>query len=74
MNDWLIYRSSFVYVVNRCQTQLQRSIGEPAQAHKVEDLCKDFQSTDRRLDSLDKQIDALRVVPFPLHSYPVLLK
>ena len=51
----LAYRVS----VNRSQTELQKAIGSPAQASTLEQLTKDV---DRRLEALDKRIDAIQAV------------
>jgi hypothetical protein len=47
--------------VNRSQTELQKTIGSPAQDLALERLTKDV---DRRFEALDKHIDAVRAVPF----------
>ena len=58
------------WIVNRCQTEVQSSLGSPSQASKMEELRKDLLSTDRRLDALDKRIDLLHTVVFcPLIAF-----
>jgi hypothetical protein len=58
--------------VNRCQTQIQNSLGTPAQATKLEDFQKDILSIDRRLEAVDRRIDLLHTVdvvfPFSISS------
>ncbi|KAJ7068526.1 hypothetical protein C8F01DRAFT_1017954 [Mycena amicta] len=46
-----------VDVVNRCQTHVQKAIGDPAQASVVEQFRKDV---DTRLDGLSKRIDDMQ--------------
>lgn len=48
-----------ICAVNRSQREIQRSLGNPAQASSVEQLSKD---TSLRLDGLDKRLDALHLV------------
>jgi hypothetical protein len=45
--------------VNRSQTELQKALGNPAQASMLERLTEDV---DRRLEALDKRIDAIQAV------------
>lgn len=52
--------------VNRCQTEIQKTLGHPAQAQVVDELRKDLhtvqnnvQSLDRKLDGLDRKLDGL---------------
>ncbi|KAF7794400.1 hypothetical protein EIP86_005534 [Pleurotus ostreatoroseus] len=51
-----------VDLVNRCQLEIQKSLGTPAQAHEVEELRKSFVSVDRRLEALDKRFDVLHLL------------
>ncbi|KAF6753060.1 hypothetical protein DFP72DRAFT_849436 [Ephemerocybe angulata] len=44
-------------LVNRAQTQIQASVGTPAQALVVDGL---FKNVDRRLESLDQRLDAIQ--------------
>lgn len=46
-------------LVNRCQTEIQKTTGRPAQAERMEEFCKGVQL---RLDGLDKRIDAMQLV------------
>lgn len=55
-HGWSVHRIS----VNRSQAELQKAIGVPAQDLTLERLTKDM---DRRLDALDKRIDAIQAVP-----------
>ncbi|KAJ6490312.1 hypothetical protein C8R47DRAFT_465018 [Mycena vitilis] len=48
-----------VDLVNRSQTQIQKTVGEPAQANTLEQLRKDV---DVRLDGLSKRIDDMQAV------------
>lgn len=50
------------HIVNRCQTEVQKSLGTPAQADKVDNLSKELAATDRRIESLDKRIDVVQMV------------
>jgi hypothetical protein len=57
-----------ISIVNRCQTQIQKSLGSPAQVSQVDEYKKDFSAIDRRLEAVDKRIDLLHTVyflPFP---------
>ncbi|KAK7683400.1 hypothetical protein QCA50_013662 [Cerrena zonata] len=51
-----------VSVVNRCQVELQRSLGAPAQQDKLEHLNKDVTVMSRRLESLSKEVEILHMV------------
>ncbi|KAF5353074.1 hypothetical protein D9758_008753 [Tetrapyrgos nigripes] len=51
-------------LVNRSQTELQKSMGKPAQAEKMEQL---YNTVDTRLENLSKRIDALQML-YPTHS------
>ncbi|KAI0690307.1 hypothetical protein BC835DRAFT_1281296 [Cytidiella melzeri] len=51
-----------VDLVNRCQTQLQKSLGKPAQTSSMDEVLRDVQSTNRRLEGLDRRVDALHMV------------
>ncbi|KAG7444428.1 uncharacterized protein BT62DRAFT_900058 [Guyanagaster necrorhizus] len=46
-------------LVNRCQTEIQKTAGRPAQAERMEEFCKGVQL---RLDGLDKRIDTIQLV------------
>ncbi|OJT14480.1 hypothetical protein TRAPUB_8980, partial [Trametes pubescens] len=46
-------------LANRCQTELQKSIGSPAQSSDVREVTKDLSHLSSRLESLDKKIDSL---------------
>ncbi|KAK0488662.1 hypothetical protein IW261DRAFT_1440863 [Armillaria novae-zelandiae] len=46
-------------LVNRCQTEIQKTTGRPAQAERMEEFCKGVQL---RLDGLDKRIDAMQLL------------
>lgn len=48
---------------NRSQTEIQKSVGTPAQAQQLEKLTRDLE---QRLESLDKRIDAIQVVLAPI--------
>lgn len=46
-------------LVNRCQTEIQKTTGRPVQAERMEEFCKGVQL---RLDGLDKRIDAMQLL------------
>ncbi|OBZ66949.1 hypothetical protein A0H81_13081 [Grifola frondosa] len=51
-----------VNLVNRCQTEVQKSVGNPAQRENVNEIHKDLSSVDTKLESLDKKIDILHML------------
>ena len=56
----LIVRSYIL--VNRCQTELQKTIGQPAQSPEVFIISKDVASLSSRLETLDKKVDSINLV------------
>ncbi|KAK0199253.1 hypothetical protein DFS33DRAFT_953626 [Desarmillaria ectypa] len=46
-------------LVNRCQTEIQKTAGGPAQAERMEEFFKGMQL---RLDGLDKRVDAMQLL------------
>ena len=48
--------------VNRCQTEIQKSLGTPAQSHKLDDLFNEAHLTRVKMDALDKRVDSLQMV------------
>lgn len=48
--------------VNRCQVELQRSLGAPAQQDKFDHLSRDVTAMSRRLESLSKEVEILHMV------------
>ncbi|KAI0704108.1 hypothetical protein C8Q76DRAFT_631591 [Earliella scabrosa] len=56
-------------LVNRCQCELQKTIGTPAQSTEVCVVSKDLSALNTQMDALDKKIDALSVVRLVLSSY-----
>ncbi|EEB97985.1 hypothetical protein MPER_02591 [Moniliophthora perniciosa FA553] len=48
-----------VDLVNRCQSEIKRPLGTPAQAEKLEDFQK---NVELRLEHLDKRLDAIQMV------------
>ncbi|KAI0825554.1 hypothetical protein BC629DRAFT_6850 [Irpex lacteus] len=54
--------SDQVDLINRCQTQLQKSIGKPAQVANVEELLKTVELLTQKFDGLDRRIDALNML------------
>lgn len=48
--------------VNRCQTEIQRTVGAPAQASKIDELQADLVAVDSKLHALDKKMDLLHMV------------
>ena len=57
----------FVHIANRCQIELQKTIGSPAQMSELRAMSKDLSALDARLESMAKRIDSLdnvRVFPF----------
>lgn len=57
----LVYSDSLC-LANRCQTELQKTIGNPAQTADVREVSKDLSTFATRLETLDKKIDTLNVV------------
>ncbi len=57
---------------NRCQTELQKTIGSPAQAPEVREVSKDLSVLCGRMDALDKKIDLLSLV-CPMFSVYALM-
>ncbi|PFH51030.1 hypothetical protein AMATHDRAFT_122148, partial [Amanita thiersii Skay4041] len=51
--------NDIIDLVNRCQSQIQKTLGSPAQASGMEQLSKDI---NQRLDCLDKRLDAIQTV------------
>ncbi|KAI0832143.1 hypothetical protein BC628DRAFT_1351874 [Trametes gibbosa] len=46
-------------LTNRCQTELQKQIGSPAQTSEIREVAKDMSYLSSRLEALDKKIDSL---------------
>lgn len=51
-----------VSIVNRCQTEIKRSLGVPAQAPKLDEALKSLITVDSRVERLDRQVEALHMV------------
>ncbi|KAH8103827.1 hypothetical protein BXZ70DRAFT_665670 [Cristinia sonorae] len=51
-----------VELANRCQTQIQKSIGTPAQVSRVDELHTKLSSIDGRVAALDHKIDMLQML------------
>ncbi|KAJ3529062.1 hypothetical protein NM688_g7908 [Phlebia brevispora] len=51
-----------VALVNRCQLEIQKSLGKPAQAQEIKDLQERLASVDRRLEALDNRFDILHLL------------
>ncbi|KAF9018610.1 hypothetical protein BDZ89DRAFT_959934, partial [Hymenopellis radicata] len=49
-------------LANRCQTEILKAVGEPAQASRLADLQVAVQL---RLEGLDKRVDSMQMVEFP---------
>ncbi|TBU30144.1 hypothetical protein BD311DRAFT_659796, partial [Dichomitus squalens] len=49
-------------LANRCQTELQKTIGSPAQCLEVRDVSRDVGRLTSRLEALDKKMDILNMV------------
>lgn len=47
---------------NRCQSEIQRSLGTPAQASSIDELRSELSAVDRKLESLDKKIHMMYMV------------
>ena len=63
-------------IVNRCQTEIQKSLGTPAQSHKLDDLFNETHLTRVKMDALDKRVDSLQMVdillfPFDLRCWNI---
>lgn len=48
--------------VNRCQVELQKSVGIPAQKDRLEILSKDVTVLSRHLESVSKEVEILHMV------------
>lgn len=48
--------------MNRCQTEIQKSLGKPAQASALDETHQTLTSLDRKVDALDRRVDALQMV------------
>ncbi|KAI0358064.1 hypothetical protein OH77DRAFT_1239240 [Trametes cingulata] len=53
---------SITGLVNRCQTEMQKTVGSPAQRVEIREVSKDLSHISIRIDTLDKKIDALSMV------------
>jgi hypothetical protein len=51
--------------VNRCQIEIQKSVGKPAQAHMVDDLNNETRLTRIQMVALEKRVDSLQMVLIP---------
>ncbi|CAL1715561.1 unnamed protein product [Somion occarium] len=51
-----------VSIVNRCQAELQKSLGTPAQKASLDEVQKNVSSLSRRFDSLSKQVEILHLL------------
>ncbi|PCH44062.1 hypothetical protein WOLCODRAFT_76746 [Wolfiporia cocos MD-104 SS10] len=51
-----------VDLVNRCQREIQKAVGSPAQVSRVDEIHAELVAVDRRLETLDKRIDMLQMV------------
>ena len=49
-------------LVNRCQTELQKTIGQPAQSPEAFMISRDVASLSSRLETLDKKMDSINLV------------
>lgn len=68
--DHLLQRMAAFYSVpsslaNRCQTELQKSMGSPAQVSQMSSMSKDVAALETRLEALDKRADSLNSVRCP---------
>ncbi|KAJ3718920.1 hypothetical protein FB446DRAFT_633597 [Lentinula raphanica] len=57
--DREVLMNDIVDRVNRSQSEIQKSIGKPAQASKLEDIEKNL---DLRLDNMNQRLDAMQMV------------
>ncbi|KAI0741728.1 hypothetical protein C8Q80DRAFT_1195826 [Daedaleopsis nitida] len=48
-----------IALVNRCQTELQKALGSPAQSAKVHELSMNLSALGSRMEALDKKLDML---------------
>ncbi|PIL25363.1 hypothetical protein GSI_13253 [Ganoderma sinense ZZ0214-1] len=49
-------------LANRCQTELQKTIGTPAQSSELRDVLKAVEGLGKRMEALDKKVDVLSMV------------
>ncbi|KAA1475503.1 hypothetical protein DENSPDRAFT_783637 [Dentipellis sp. KUC8613] len=51
-----------VQLVNRCQTSIQKSVGEPAQASAISSLRSELTNAKDKLANVESKLDALQMV------------
>ncbi|KIL65565.1 hypothetical protein M378DRAFT_36873, partial [Amanita muscaria Koide BX008] len=51
--------NDIIDLVNRCQTQIQKAVGSPAQSSVLDNFSRDV---NLRLENLDKRLDAIQTV------------
>ncbi|GJE93323.1 hypothetical protein PsYK624_094820 [Phanerochaete sordida] len=49
-------------LLNRCQTEIQRSLGKPAQATALDQMRQKLATLDGKVDALDRRVDALHML------------
>ncbi|OCH91384.1 hypothetical protein OBBRIDRAFT_714994, partial [Obba rivulosa] len=49
-------------LASRCQKEIQKSLGDPAQAAQVEDIRTDLTTFGRKLEGLEQKLDVLQMV------------
>lgn len=54
--------------VNRSQTEVQKTVGSPAQSTSLSDLIARVDMSSLKIDALDKRMDALQSVSFAIIS------
>ncbi|KAI0782695.1 hypothetical protein C8Q75DRAFT_727322 [Abortiporus biennis] len=57
---------SVVSTVDRCQLSIQKILGQPSQASKVDQLHREIGIVDRKVEALDRKLDALHMVWYHL--------
>ncbi|KAL4250467.1 hypothetical protein ABKN59_007000 [Abortiporus biennis] len=53
---------SVVSTVDRCQLSIQKILGQPSQASKVDQLHREIGIVDRKVEALDRKLDALHML------------
>ena len=51
--------------VNRCQTEIQRSVGTPAQTSHLEETQRIITALEQKIDNLGNRIDVIQMVSAP---------
>lgn len=58
LNNFVLYCSP----VNRCQIEIQKTVGRPAQAQVIDEFRKDLDAVEHNIQGLDRKLDVLTMV------------